>query len=204
MKCMPKILESLIEDISKLPGIGKKTAERLAIHLLDSNNEYLKSFSFNIQNLNEKISICNVCHCFSDSSQDLIDSDNCIICSDELRSKGTICVLEKATDVITFERTGYNGLYHILGNLISPIDGISEDDLNIDSLIARLDMTSEIILATDASLEGDATSLYIANLLKDYPVKITRLARGLPIGGSLEHVDQTTLSRSIDDRVELK
>jgi len=204
MKCMPKILESLIEDISKLPGIGKKTAERLAIHLLDSNNEYLQSFSFNIQNLNEKISICNVCHCFSDSNQDLIDSDNCIICSDELRSKDTICILEKATDVITFERTGYNGLYHILGNLISPIDGISEDDLNIESLIIRLEMTSEVILATDASLEGDATALYISNLLKNYPVKVTRLARGLPIGGSLEHVDQTTLSRSIEDRVELK
>jgi len=204
MKSMPKILESLIEDISKLPGIGKKTAERLAIHLLDSNNEYLQSFSFNNQNLNEKISICSVCHCFSDSSQTLINSDNCIICSDELRTKDTICLLEKATDVITFERTGYNGLYHILGNLISPIDGISEDDLNIESLIMRLEMTSEIILATDASLEGDATALYIANLLKDYPVKITRLARGLPIGGSLEHVDQTTLSRSIEDRVELK
>ena len=204
MKCMPKILESLIEDISKLPGIGKKTAERLAIHLLDSNNEYLQSFSFNIQNLNEKISICNVCHCFSDSNQDLIDSDNCIICSDDSRNTDLICILQKASDVITFERTGYNGLYHILGNLISPIDGISEDDLNIDSLIMRLESASEVILATDASLEGDATALYISNLLKNYKIKVTRLARGLPIGGTLEHVDQTTLTRSIEDRVELK
>ena len=204
MKCMPKILESLIEDISKLPGIGKKTAERLAIHLLDSNNEYLESLSSNIKNLNEKISICNVCHCFSDPNQESVDSNSCIICSDELRSKDTICILEKASDVITFERTGYNGLYHILGNLISPIDGINEEDLNIESLIMRLEKISEIILATNASLEGDATALYIANLLKDYPIKVTRLARGLPIGGSLEHVDQTTLSRSIEDRVELK
>ena len=98
----------------------------------------------------------------------------------------------------------FNGLYHILGDLISPIDGINEEDLNIDTLLVRLDKISEIILATDASLEGDATALYISNILKDFPVKVTRLARGLPIGGTLEHVDQTTLSRSIEDRVELK
>ena len=204
MKCMPKILDALIDDIAKLPGIGKKTAERLAVHLLDSDDEYLKSFSFNLSNLNEKISVCSVCHCFSDMSNELIDSNNCIICSDDSRNTDLICILQKASDVITFERTGYNGLYHILGNLISPIDGISEDDLNIDSLIMRLDSASEVILATDASLEGDATALYISNLLKNYKIKVTRLARGLPIGGTLEHVDQTTLTRSIEDRVELK
>ena len=204
MKCMPKILDDLIIDIAKLPSIGKKTAERLAIHLLDSNDEYLKSFSFNIDNLNKQISICSVCHCFSDKGEQSINENNCIICSEESRDKSTICILQKASDVIIFERTGYNGLYHILGNLISPIDGISEEDLNIDTLLKRLDSVSEIILATDASLEGDATALYISNLLKDYSVKITRLARGLPIGGTLEHVDQTTLSRSIEDRVELK
>tara|TARA_B100000029_G_C17363117_1_gene883257 strand:+ start:282 stop:896 length:615 start_codon:yes stop_codon:yes gene_type:complete len=204
MKCMPKILDNLIGDIAKLPGIGKKTAERLAVHLLDSDDEYLKSFSFNLSNLNEKISVCSVCHCFSDISDRLIDSSNCIICSDDSRNADLICILEKASDVITFERTGYNGLYHVLGNLISPIDGISEDDLNIDSLIMRLDSASEVILATDASLEGDATALYISNLLKNYKIKVTRLARGLPIGGTLEHVDQTTLTRSIEDRVELK
>ena len=204
MKSMPKILDNLIEDIEKLPGIGKKTAERLAIHLLESNNEYLKSFSSNINNLNKQISNCDVCHCFSDKDEESISANNCIICSEESRDKNIICILQKASDVIIFERTGYNGLYHILGNLISPIDGISEEDLNIDTLIMRLDTVSEIILATDASLEGDATALYISNLLKDYSVKVTRLARGLPIGGTLEHVDQTTLSRSIEDRVEIK
>ena len=204
MKCMPKILDDLIIDIAKLPGIGKKTAERLAIYLLDSDNEYLKSFSFNIDNLNKQISNCTVCHCFSDKSDILTDRKTCIICSEESRDKNIICILQKASDVIIFERTGYNGLYHILGNLISPIDGISEDDLNIETLLDRLDSISEIILATDASLEGDATALYLSNLLKDYPVKVSRLARGLPIGGTLEHVDQTTLSRSIEDRVELK
>ena len=204
MKCMPKILDDLIIDIAKLPGIGKKTAERLAIYMLDSDNEYLESFSSNINNLNKEISNCSVCHCFSDKSDISDDKEDCIICSEESRDKNIICVLQKASDVIIFERTGYNGLYHILGNLISPIDGISEEDLNIESLLNRLNSISEIILATDASLEGDATALYLSNLLKNYSIKVTRLARGLPIGGTLEHVDQTTLSRSIEDRVELK
>tara|TARA_B100001250_G_scaffold105169_1_gene88710 strand:+ start:291 stop:905 length:615 start_codon:yes stop_codon:yes gene_type:complete len=204
MKCMPKILDDLIIDIAKLPGIGKKTAERLAIYMLDSDNGYLESFSSNINNLNKEISNCSVCHCFSDKSDTLDDEEDCIICSEESRDKNVICILQKASDVIIFERTGYNGLYHILGNLISPIDGINEEDLNIESLLNRLNSISEIILATDASLEGDATALYLSNLLKNYSVKVTRLARGLPIGGTLEHVDQTTLSRSIEDRVELK
>ena len=204
MKCMPKILDDLIIDIAKLPGIGKKTAERLAIYMLDSDNEYLESFSSNINNLNKEISNCSVCHCFSDKSKTSDDEEDCIICSEESRDKNVICVLQKASDVIIFERTGYNGLYHILGNLISPIDGISEEDLNIESLLNRLNSISEIILATDASLEGDATALYLSNLLKNYSIKVTRLARGLPIGGTLEHVDQTTLNRSIEDRVELK
>ena len=204
MKCMPKILDDLIIDIAKLPGIGKKTAERLAIYMLDSDNGYLESFSSNINNLNKEISNCSVCHCFSDKSDTLDDEEDCIICSEESRDKNVICILQKASDVIIFERTGYNGLYHILGNLISPIDGISEEDLNIESLLNRLNSISEIILATDASLEGDATALYLSNLLKNYSIKVTRLARGLPIGGTLEHVDQTTLSRSIEDRVELK
>jgi len=204
MKCMPKILDDLIIDIAKLPGIGKKTAERLAIYMLDSDNEYLESFSSNINNLNKEISNCSVCHCFSDKSDTSDDEEDCIICSEESRDKNVICILQKASDVIIFERTGYNGLYHILGNLISPIDGISEEDLNIESLLNRLNSISEIILATDASLEGDATALYLSNLLKNYSIKVTRLARGLPIGGTLEHVDQTTLSRSIEDRVELK
>ncbi|MDC0145459.1 recombination mediator RecR [bacterium] len=201
---MPKILDDLIIDIAKLPGIGKKTAERLAIYMLDSDNEYLESFSSNINNLNKEISNCSVCHCFSDKSDTSDDEEDCIICSEESRDKNVICILQKASDVIIFERTGYNGLYHILGNLISPIDGISEEDLNIESLLNRLNSISEIILATDASLEGDATALYLSNLLKNYSIKVTRLARGLPIGGTLEHVDQTTLSRSIEDRVELK
>jgi recombination protein RecR len=115
--------------------------------------------------------------------------------------------LKKGSDVIIFERTGYNGQYHILGNLISPIDGINEEDLNIDSLLSRLSSNSdieEVIIAIDASIEGDSTALLISELLKESPIKVTRLARGLPIGGTIEHVDQTTLSSSIDDRIEIK
>ena len=205
MSSIPKTLDELIENLSKLPGIGKRTAEKLGIFLLESDSEYLQSFSLAVGNLNENISNCKVCHCFLDISSDF--DDICMICNDESRNSKTICILKKASDVITFERTGYNGRYHILGNLISPVDGITEDDLNIESLLLRLKDDSqilEIIVATDASIEGDATGLYLSELLKDYPIKLTRLARGLPIGGTLEHVDQTTLSRSIEDRVELK
>tara|TARA_B100000614_G_C14562973_1_gene497851 strand:- start:7100 stop:7702 length:603 start_codon:yes stop_codon:yes gene_type:complete len=200
MKCMPDILDSLIEDISKLPGIGKKTAERLAIFMLDSKEDFLKSFSYNIGNLNEKINICEICHCFTDINTD----ESCIICDEDLRNKNIICILQKPSDVILFERTGYNGLYHILGNLLSPIDGINEEDLNIETLINRLNGVDEILIATDASVEGDATALFLSEKLKSNSVKVTRLARGLPVGGSLEHVDQTTLSKSIEDRVEIK
>ena len=203
MSSIPKTLDTLIENLSKLPGIGKRTAERLGIFLLESDSEYLKSFSLSVNHLTDNISDCKTCHCFIDIN----DDNECMVCSDISRDSKTICILKKASDVITFERTGYNGRYHILGNLISHIDGITEDDLNIDSLLARLQNhseVSEIIIATDASIEGDATGLYLSDILKDYPIKVTRLARGLPIGGTLEHIDQTTLTRSIEDRVEIK
>tara|TARA_Y100001936_G_scaffold252606_1_gene313037 strand:- start:5902 stop:6522 length:621 start_codon:yes stop_codon:yes gene_type:complete len=206
MESIPKTLENLIVDLSKLPGIGRRTAERLAIFLLESDSQYLKSFSLNVNNLDDKMSECKTCHCFIDLNEDSKRND-CVICSDESRDSKVICLLRKASDVITFERSGYNGLYHILGNLISPIDGINEEDLNIPSLVSRLDLNSEIkeiIIGSDASIEGDSTALLVSDILKDYPIKVTRLARGLPIGGTIDHVDQTTLSSSIEDRVELK
>ncbi len=206
MSSIPKILEDIILNLSKLPGIGRRTAERLAIFLLESDSEYLQSFSLNINDLDDKISACPICHCFIDLNQNS-ESNDCVICSDESRDLSIVCLLKKASDVITFERTGYNGLYHILGNLISPIDGIDEEHLNIESLLSRLKTHSEIkeiIIATDASVEGDATALLLSDTLKDLSVKVTRLARGLPIGGTIEHVDQTTLSSSIEDRVEIK
>ena len=205
MKCLPKTLDSLIEDIAKLPGIGKKSAERLAIFLLDSDRNYLDSLSLNINNLNTRISQCNICHCFIDSiKEENINNNECIICDEETRDQSLLCIIKKPSDVIIFERTGYNGLYHVLGDLLSPIDGVSEDNLNIVSLTSRLKNIKEIILAMDASVEGDATALYLSNLLMNQSIKISRLARGLPIGGTLDHIDQTTLSRSIEDRVEIK
>jgi len=205
MDSIPKTLENIISDLSKLPGIGRRTAERLAIFLLESDSIFLKSFSININNLDEKISECEICHCFIDLDLDSTENQ-CLICSDLSRNQKIVCVLKKPSDVIIFERTGYNGLYHILGNLISPIDGINEEDLNVTTLIDRLninDEIQEILIATDASIEGDSTALLISEKLKDNQVKISRLARGLPIGGTIEHVDQTTLSKSIDDRIEL-
>ena len=149
--------------------------------------------------------ICSEYNCFIDLDTDSTENQ-CLICSDSSRNQKIVCVLKKPSDVIIFERTGYNGLYHILGNLISPIDGINEEDLNVTTLIDRLninDEIQEILIATDASIEGDSTALLISEKLKDNQVKISRLARGLPIGGTIEHVDQTTLSKSIDDRIEL-
>lgn len=205
MDSIPKTLENIIVDLTKLPGIGRRTAERLAIFLLESDSDYLKSFSNNINDLDEKMSECKICHCFIDIN-DNATINECVICSDESRNSKIVCLLKKASDVIIFERTGYNGYYHILGNLISPIDGINEEDLNIESLLLRLSDSNinEVIIATDASIEGDSTALYISNILKESDIKVTRLARGLPIGGTIEHVDQTTLSSSIDDRIEIK
>lgn len=205
MRSLPKSLDSLIDDIARLPGIGKKSAERLAIFLLESDGSYLNSLSLNINNLNTGIAQCKICHCFIDSASDSnIEKNECIICDEDTRDQSILCLIKKPSDVIIFERTGYNGLYHVLGNLLSPIDGVSEDNLNINSLMLRLKNKSEIILAMDASIEGDATALYLSNLLSSSDIKISRLARGLPIGGTLDHIDQTTLSRSIEDRVEIK
>lgn len=205
MRCLPKSLDALIDDIAKLPGIGKKSAERLAIFLLDSERTYLDSLSLNINNLNTRITQCKICHCFMDSFEESNEEKSeCIICDEDTRNQSVLCLINKPSDVIIFERTGYNGLYHVLGNLLSPIDGVNEDSLNINSLMTRLKDKSEIILAMDASIEGDATALYLSNLLSSSEIKISRLARGLPVGGTLDHIDQTTLSRSIEDRVEIK
>ena len=197
MKGVPESLNNLIAEFSNLPGVGKKTAERLAIYVLKSDKDKVLPLSDAIISVKSQIEFHDLCFSF-------VENGECVICDDSSRNNKLLCILKDPTDIFIIEKTGYNGLYHILGNLISPIDGVSEDDLNIGTLLNRLDSISEIILATDASLEGDATALYLSDLLKDYSVKVSRLARGLPIGGTLEHVDQTTLSRSIEDRVELK
>lgn len=189
-----KLIEEAVNEISKLPGIGKKTALRLVLFLLKEDRESTLALSEALVNLRTKILYCSTCHNISDSPV-------CSICASPKRDQGVICVVENIPDVIAIENTAqYFGTYHILGGVISPIEGIGPGDLNIDSLIKRVgehEETKEIILALSSTMEGDTTSFYITKKLKDYPVKISTIARGVPVGGELEYTDEITLGRSI-------
>ena len=195
MNGLPPTLNKVIESFTRFPGIGKKTAHRLGLHVLKSHSNEIEEFAQALLDLKSKISTCNNCHNIS-------ETDICDICSDDKRDKSIICICEEPPDIYLIEKTGFKGVYHVLGGLLSPLDGIGPDDLHIDSLIERVKSASELIVATDASVEGDATALYIQKIL-DQPIKMTRLARGLPVGGHLEYVDEATLTRSINERVEL-
>ena len=196
MASFPEPITNLIESLSRLPGVGKKTAQRFALFLIKEGSDILSEFSSSLDQVRDRISYCSVCNNFS-------DSELCNVCSDDNRDKSILCVCEKPSDIILMEKAGYNGLYHVIGGLISPIDNINPEDLFIDSLIERSNDVSEIILATNASVEGDATALYISNLLDSSSVTVSRLARGMPMGGSIEYIDETTLQKSISDRVVL-
>jgi len=198
MNLLPRSIKNLIEELSKLPGIGPKTAERLTFYLLRSSDEDIKKLGSAILNLKHKIKICQVCF-------NLSENNPCNICSDQSRDKSKICVVEEPLDVLALEKTkAYNGLYHILGGVISPIEGIGPDDLRIKELLIRLKNNSneikEIILATNPSLEGEATSMYLKKLLEPLGIKITRIARGLPTGAELEYADEITLIRALEGR----
>ena len=194
MASFPEPITNLIESLSRLPGVGKKTAQRFALFLIKEGSDILSELYSSLDEVRDRISYCSVCNNFS-------DSELCNICSDDNRDKSILCVCEKPSDIILMEKAGYNGLYHVIGGLISPIDNINPEDLFIDSLIERSNDVSEIILATNASGEGDATALYISNLLDSSSVTVSRLARGMPMGGSIEYIDETTLQKSISDRV---
>lgn len=195
MNGLPPTLNKVIESFTRFPGIGKKTAHRLGLHVLKSHSNEIEEFAQALLDVKSKINTCNNCHNIS-------EVDICDICSDNKRDKSIICICEEPSDIYLIEKTGFKGVYHVLGGLLSPLDGIGPDDLHIDSLIERVKSASELIVATDASIEGDATALYIQKIL-DQPIKMTRLARGLPVGGHLEYVDEATLTRSINERVEL-
>ena len=195
MNGLPPTLNKVIESFTRFPGIGKKTAHRLGLHVLKSHSNEIEEFAQALLDVKSKINTCNNCHNIS-------EVDICDICSDNKRDKSIICICEEPPDIYLIEKTGFKGVYHVLGGLLSPLDGIGPDDLHIDSLIERVKSASELIVATDASIEGDATALYIQKIL-DQPIKMTRLARGLPVGGHLEYVDEATLTRSINERVEL-
>lgn len=192
------VLEELISSFSSLPGLGKKTAARIAYHLLKTSPQYCERFGSLLKTLHESVKYCSICGSFS-------EEDMCEVCSDDGRDKTLVCVVEEAQDVATFlALPEYAGVFHVLGGAISPLHGVNPDSLNIASLIKRVEegVIKEVILATNPTLEGDTTALYIQNLLKDKDVKITRLAFGLPVGGALEYVDRQTLSRSLNGRLQ--
>ena len=192
-------LERLIECFRRLPGIGYKTAVRLAFHVVDMPTADAELFAGAILGAKKQIKLCSVC-------QSISDTDVCDICSSQTRDRTTICVTENSKDVAAIEKIrDYNGLYHVLGGLISPINGITPDKLKIKELLARLtgDEVKEIIIATNPNIEGEATAMYISKLIKPLGIKVTRLAYGIPAGGELEFTDEVTLSRAIEGRREL-
>ncbi len=192
-----RLLEEAVTELSRLPGVGRKTALRLALHLLRQDENTAVRLGQAIIELRRGISYCRICHNIS-------ETEVCPICSSPLRDTSTVCVVENVKDVISFENTGqYSGLYHVLGGLISPIDGIGPDSLEIDSLIerARSGRVSEIILALSATMEGDTTNYYIFKRLQGLPVSVTQLARGVSVGNEIEYTDEITLGRSLQDRI---
>ena len=189
-------LTKLTECFARLPGIGRKSAQRLAFHILRMPEEEAKAFANAILEAREKIGYCEIC-------KNITDTPRCAICSDETRDKSTICVVEDPRDVIAIERTKeYHGLYHVLGGLISPMDGIGPENLFIKELLARLGDGSvkEVIMATNPTVEGEATAMYISRLIKPMGIKVSRLAYGIPVGGNLEYADEVTLYRAIEGR----
>lgn len=190
------LLENAVNEISHLPGIGRKTALRLALHLLREDVSTSVNLGEAIINMRKGIKYCSVCHNIS-------ETETCAICSDPRRDGTTVCVVENVKDVIIFERTGsYRGLYHVLGGVISPIDGIGPDKLQIDSLVVRAasGKLKEVILALGATMEGDTTDYYIYKRLEPYGIKITQLARGVAVGNEIEYTDEITLGRSLRNR----
>lgn len=192
-------LEELAESFSRLPGIGKKSANRIAISLLKADGVFLQNFARQLSTLQEKIKPCSICGSYT-------ETDPCSICTNATRDQGIICVVEQPQDVQTIEASReYHGLFHVLGGVISPLDGVGPDDLSIRKLLERVHKgtVSEVIIATNPTVEGDTTALYLQRILAVTGVKVTRLASGLPVGGDLEYADKLTLARSFRGRTAL-
>ena len=203
---MTEAIQKLIDEFSKLPGIGRKTAQRMAFYILKSKKETAEALAQALLDVKEKVHYCSICF-------NITEEDPCNICKDEKRERSIICVVEEANDVVALEKTNqYNGMYHVLGGVLSPLDGIGPDDLKIKELLLRLKgpkdpasrekQVKEVILATNPNTEGEATAIYIAKLIKPLGIKVTRIARGLPAGGDLEYADQVTLANAIEGRIE--
>lgn len=196
----PESLRNLIESFKYLPGIGEKTAERLAFSVLDLEEEQIELFSDSLLDVNKKIHNCKLCNT-------LTESEFCYICSDNTRNSRLLCVVEDTKNVFLFEKLGmFNGKYHVLNGLISPLDGINPEDIGIDKLLDRIqnEKYEEIIFAFKPSIEGETTALYIKKILDGLNIKVTRLASGVPIGADMEYVDSLTLERALNDRKEIE
>lgn len=197
MNFSSKLLENAVAEFAKLPGVGQKTALRLVLHLLNQDKAEVEKFSHSISKLRNEIRFCQTCHNIS-------DLEICQICTSPKRDHTTICVVEDTRDVMAIQNTDqYNGVYHVLGGLISPMDGIGPSDLQIDSLVERVreSQIKEVIFALSATMEGDTTLFYLHKRLKDFNINISTIARGIAFGGELEYVDEITLGRSITTRV---
>jgi recombination protein RecR len=189
----------LIEELMRLPGVGEKTAQRLAFHLLKASKKEAETLALAILSVKEKIRRCSLCH-------GITEEDPCPICSDLMRDQTLLCVVEEPADIFAFEKLReYHGLYHVLGGALSPLEGIGPEDLTIPQLLARLQEgnVQEVVVATNPNLEGEATAMYLSRVLKPLALKVTRLAHGLPIGSALEYADEVTLLKSLEGRREL-
>ncbi|MBR7041405.1 MAG: recombination protein RecR [Clostridia bacterium] len=192
-------IDKLANELSRLPGIGKKTAQRLAFHIVGMPEEQVRELAVAIYNGKKKVHLCPVCY-------NLTDREICSVCGDDSRDRSIICVVRDARDVNALERVrDYNGLYHVLGGVISPMDGIGPDDIRIRELMSRLASgeVKEVVLATNPDVEGEATASYISRLIKPMGIKVTRIAHGVPVGGELEYTDEITLLRAFEGRREV-
>ena len=194
MQTLPASVNKLIEELSRLPGIGKKTAQRLAFHLLKADTSIVYRLSDSLKDVKNKVRSCSSCG-------GITEEETCVICNDPKRDNNQLCIVEDAPDIYVFERTNiFKGTYHVLGGALSPLDGIGPDELNMGRLMERIKPGMEIIIATNPTVEGETTALYISKKLSDSDVKVTRLARGIPVGGDLEYTDEATLIRAREGR----
>lgn len=194
-----RYLEKLIDEFHKLPGIGRKTAARLAFHILDIDESEVEKFSSAMMNVKKYVKRCSVCGNFS-------ENDLCDICSDETRDRSLICIVEDSRDIIPLEKTGkYNGVYHVLNGKIAPLNGVTPDKLNIKPLLERIasENIKEIIFALNPDLEGETTVLYLTKLIKPFGITLTKIASGIPMGGNIEFTDSATISKALEGRQEL-
>jgi len=196
---LPNAVQRLIDEFARLPGIGPKTAARLAFFLLRAGNEQGLDLAAALHDLKEKTRLCAICY-------NITEADPCPICASEARDRTLLCVVEEPLDLLAIERSrAYNGLYHVLHGAISPVEGIGPEDLKINELLERLarEPAAELIIATNATLEGDSTGLYLQRRLQQSGIRLTRLARGLPVGGDLEYTDEVTLGRALEGRQDM-